>query len=132
MPRNGTGPGEAGRPADARQPAILTDADMDAAAASGQAIPLGQVITFIMRYQERWWLSTHIGWLPVPPSLIPTLDRESERIRAQDAHVTRQAAIRSLIALARDASDQAPREQARERPGPPQEPHGARADPDGG
>ncbi|HEY1619732.1 MAG TPA: hypothetical protein VGG25_19075 [Streptosporangiaceae bacterium] len=112
MPRNETGSDDAGQPVGARQPVILTDADMDAAAASGQAIPLGQVITFIMRYQDRWWLSTHIGWLPVPASLVPTLDRESERIRAQDAHVTRQVAIRSLIALARHASGQAPREQA--------------------
>jgi hypothetical protein len=77
---------------------------MDAATTSGQATPLGQVIPFIRRYQDTWWLSTQAGWLPVPPHLAVTLDKESERIQAQDAIIASRATIRGLITLARDAT----------------------------
>jgi hypothetical protein len=76
---------------------------MDAAIAAGQATPLGQVITFIMRYQDAWWLSTQSGWLLIPPHLTTILDRESERIQAQDAIIASRATIRGIITLARDA-----------------------------
>jgi hypothetical protein len=106
MPRRRTTPpAQAGQPATpSPPPVILTDADMDAAIAAGQAVPLGQVITFIMRYQDSWWLSTQAGWLPVPPHLSTILDRESERIRGQDAIIASRATIRGLITLARDAT----------------------------
>src|SRR5450755_884834 len=105
MPRRRTTPpAQAGQPATPSPPRILTDADMDAAAASGQATPLGQVITFIMRHQDTWWLSTQAGWLPVPPHLSSILDRESDRIQGQDAIIASRATIRGLITLARDAT----------------------------
>jgi|SRR5450755_899597 len=98
-------PAQTGQPAaPSPPPVVLTDADMDAAAASGQATPLGQVITFIKRYQDTWWLSTQAGWLPVPPHLSTTLDHESERIQGQDAIIASRATIRGLITLARDAT----------------------------
>jgi len=107
MPRRRTAPPAqaGGQPASASPlPAILSDADMDAASASGQATPLGDVITFIMRYRDTWWLSTQAGWLPVPPHLRTVLDRESARIRAQDTVIASRATIRGLITLARDAT----------------------------
>jgi hypothetical protein len=106
MKRRRTTPlAQAGQPAaPGPPPIVIADADMDAAAASGQASPLGQVITFIMRYQDTWWLSTQAGWLPIPPQLSSILDRESERIRGQDAIIASRATIRGLITLARDAT----------------------------
>jgi hypothetical protein len=107
MPRRRTTPPAraTGHPATpSLPPAVLSDADMDAAIAAGQATPLGQVITFIMRYQDTWWLSTRAGWLLVPPHLTTILDRESERIRGQDAIIASRATIRGLITLARDAT----------------------------
>jgi hypothetical protein len=107
MPRRRTTPpaSATGHPSSPSPPrAILADADMDAAIAAGQATPLDQVITFIMSYQATWWLSTQARWLPVPQHLSTILDRESERIRGQDAIIASHATIRGLITLARDAT----------------------------
>jgi hypothetical protein len=77
---------------------------MQAAAASGQVVQLSQTITFIVRYHDTWWLSAPGAWLPIPAPVASVLDHEAERLRAQDAVVASRAAIRGLIALARDAT----------------------------
>src|SRR5712691_11520396 len=66
-------------PAASRQ--IISAADMDAAAAVGTAAAFSQMITFIRRYQETWWLSTDVGWLAVCPPVAVVLDEHAEQMR---------------------------------------------------
>jgi hypothetical protein len=74
---------------------------MEAAVAAGKAAAFSQVITFIRRYRETWWLSTDAGWLSVHPAVAVILDEHAKRMRqpsrksAADA-----AAIRAVIELA--------------------------------
>ena len=77
---------------------------MDAALASGQATPLGQVISYVMRYRDTWWIRGNGRWLQSTAALSAILDKESVRIAGQDAIVARRAAIRAAIALARDTA----------------------------
>jgi hypothetical protein len=98
-------PGPAARPAAAvPQPAAISDAEMSAHLADGQATPLSQVVPFLASYHGTWWLSTQAGWLPVPPAIAAVLDQHAQRLRSQDAMIAaRQATIRAVIDLARQA-----------------------------
>jgi hypothetical protein len=92
-------------PVDWRPPEIITSADMEAAVIAGEAAAVSQVLTFIRRYRETWWLSTDAGWLPIRLSVAVVLDEQAEQMRnparknAADA-----AAIRAVIELAREAT----------------------------
>jgi hypothetical protein len=94
-------------------PTGITDAEIDAATALGQAAPLSRDVTFITRYQGTWWLSTQAGWLPIPPATGTILDQHADRVRHRRARTTTtRATIRAVIALARQATsppDQVPR-----------------------
>jgi hypothetical protein len=103
-------------PPDPSPPASISDREMDEAIAAGHATPLGQVIRYIMRYQDTWWVRGNGSWLAAGTELGTLLDSESERLRAQDAAVARRAAIRAAIALTR-ASTGTPAEHG-QRPGP--------------
>jgi hypothetical protein len=98
-------------PAAPREIAIGS-ADMDEHLARGQAVPLSQVVPFIVRYQGTWWLSTQAGWLPIASPIAAVLDKHAERIRHHDAVIAaNQATIRTVIARAREAAshqDQSP------------------------
>jgi hypothetical protein len=86
-------------------PDVTSAADMDAAIGSGQAANLSQVITFVRHYRSTWWLSTEIGWLPIPYPVAFALDQHAERM--QDPAVKNAAnhfAIRAVIELAREAA----------------------------
>jgi hypothetical protein len=85
----------------ASPPASVSDREMDTAIAAGQATPLGDVIRYIIRYKDIWWVRGNGGWLAADTALGTLLDGESERVRAQDAAVARRAAIRGAIALTR-------------------------------
>jgi hypothetical protein len=90
----------------------VSSADMDGHMANGRAVPLSQVIPFIIRYENAWWLSTQAGWLPIAPSIAAVLDKHAERMRQHDAVIAaNQATIRTVIDRARQADirqDQSP------------------------
>lgn len=91
------------------RPTAISSTGMDAAVASGQAAPLSQVVAFIMRHQYTWWLSTPVGWPPIPPPIAGILDEHAERMRHQDAlTAANHAAIRAVIDLARAATETRP------------------------
>jgi len=121
MPRRGrtTPPPQMTQPPSGPAPASVTDADMDAARSSGQATPLGQVISYVMRYQDAWWIRGNGRWLQSTAALSAILDNESARITAQDAIVARRAAIRAAVALARDTAASAGDATGQTAPGPP-------------
>jgi hypothetical protein len=78
---------------------------MNAHLADGQAAPLSQVVPFIARYNDTWWLSTQAGWLPVAPPIAAILDKHAQRLRQQDTMIAaNQAAIRAVIDLARNVA----------------------------
>lgn len=92
------------RPTSPQAPAI-TSADMDGFLAHGQAVPLSQVVPFIVCYRGAWWLSTQAGWLPIAPSIAAVLDKHAERMRQHDAVITaNQATIRTVIDRVREAT----------------------------
>jgi hypothetical protein len=94
------------QPAAALSATIISAADMDAAVASGQAAALSQVATFIRHYRDTWWLSTEVGWLPVPPAAGVVLDQHAERLQQPAVKsVAERAAIGAVIELARKASN---------------------------
>jgi hypothetical protein len=81
---------------------------MEAAVAAGQAAAFSQVITFIHRYQETWWISTDSGWLPVRPPIAVSLDERAERMRQPARkNAANAAVIRAVIELAREATQAA-------------------------
>jgi hypothetical protein len=86
-------------------PETISAADMDDAVLAAEAAAFSQVITFIRRYQEIWWLSTPAGWLQIRPPVATVLDEHAERMR-QPAHkrVANAASIRAVIELAREAT----------------------------
>jgi hypothetical protein len=101
-------PGPATQPAlAAPQPAAISSPDMNAYLANGQAEPLSQVVPFIARYRDTWWLSTQAGWLPVTAPIAAVLDKHAQRLRQQDTMIAaNQATIRAVIDLARHAASQ--------------------------
>jgi hypothetical protein len=87
--------------------AVISGADMDGHVANRRAEPLSQVVPFIVRYQDTWWLSTQAGWLPIAPHIAAVLDKHAERMRQHDAMIAaNQATIRTVIDRARHAASQ--------------------------
>jgi hypothetical protein len=65
-------------------------------------VPLSQVVPFIVRYQDAWWLSTQAGWLLIAPSVASVIDRHAQRMRQHDAVIAaNRATIRAVIDHAR-------------------------------
>jgi hypothetical protein len=86
---------------------VISSADMDGHVACGHAVPLSQVVPFIVRYQDAWWLSTQAGWLPIASSIAAVLDKHAERMRQHDAVIAaNQATIRAVIDRARQVASQ--------------------------
>jgi hypothetical protein len=93
-------------------PETTSSADVEAAIVAGEAAAFSQVITFIRRYREAWWLSTDAGWLRVRPAVAVVLDEQAERMRRPDGKdAANAAAIRAVIELAREATKAVARHQ---------------------
>ena len=88
-------------PAAEVRPGSINGSDMAAAVTNGQAAPLSQAVSFIVRYQGTWWLQTQSGWITVRPAIAATLDEHAQRMRQHDAKI---AAIRAIIDLVREAA----------------------------
>ena len=97
--REGEAPGKQAKktPAASEVPEIISHADMNAAVDQDLAVPLGQVVRYILRYLGHWWIPFEGGWIRADPALAAMLDAESARMTAQDAIVARNAAIRAAL-----------------------------------
>jgi hypothetical protein len=64
---------------------VVTHAAMNAAYDNGEAVPLGQSISWIVRYRDAWWVVYEHGWLRITDE--PTtadLDRIAPRLNRAD------------------------------------------------
>jgi hypothetical protein len=81
-------------------PLAVTHAEIDAAYRSGLAVPLGQAISWLMRYRDAWWVVYERGWLRVTDELIDAdLDQFAARLTATDAAAARDTAVRGALGL---------------------------------
>ena len=64
--------GSAGNGAPARDPQarVMSHREMNAAYLSGQAVPLAQSVSWLVRYQGSWWVVYECGWLRVTDDLV--------------------------------------------------------------
>ena len=53
-----------------QQALAMSHGEMNAAYLSGQAVPLAQSVSWLVRYQESWWVVFEGGWLRVTDELI--------------------------------------------------------------
>ena len=73
-------------PPDPTAALVISHVEMNAAHDSGQAVPLGQAIPWIARYDGSWWVECEHGWLRVADDLTTTdLDQTAARLKAAEA-----------------------------------------------
>lgn len=66
--------------------------DMRTAITTGQARPLGNTVTDIVRYRSAWWLYDRDGWFQADdPDLIADLDAAAQLMAAADRQVRRRS-----------------------------------------
>jgi hypothetical protein len=62
---------------------LLSRAEMNAAYDSGQVMPLGRAIPWIVRYGDSWWVEYERGWLRVTDDLTAVdLDQTAARLNS--------------------------------------------------
>jgi hypothetical protein len=78
-------------PADACQtPLAVTHAEMNAAYDSGEAVPLGQSVSWLVRYRDAWWVVYERGWLRIADEITAAdLDQAAARLTRAEAAVAR-------------------------------------------
>ena len=52
------------------QALAMSHGEMNAAYLNGRAVPLAQSVSWLVRYQESWWVVYERGWLRVTDELI--------------------------------------------------------------
>ena len=57
-------------PARGAQALAIGHGEMNAAYLSGQAVPLAQSVSWLVRYQGSWWVVYEHGWLRVTDDLV--------------------------------------------------------------
>jgi hypothetical protein len=72
--------GDAARSED-EQARVMSHGEMNAAYLSGQAVPLAQSISWLVRYQGSWWVVYERGWLRVTDDLVAAdMDSSASRL----------------------------------------------------
>lgn len=71
--------------ADAQIPLAVTHAEMNAAYDSGAAVPLGQSVSWLVRYRDAWWVVYERGWLRVTDTATAE-DLDQAAARLTEAH----------------------------------------------
>jgi hypothetical protein len=80
---------------------------MNAAYAAGLAVPLGHIVSWIVRYDDAWWVLYERGWLRVTDAAAADdLDRRNIQMTEADAATARDAAI--CVAVTSKAQPPAP------------------------
>jgi hypothetical protein len=81
-------------------PLVVTHTAMNAAYDDGEAVPLGQSISWLVRYRAAWWVVCERGWLRITDELTAAdLDRTAARLTEADAITARETAIRGALGL---------------------------------
>lgn len=91
----------ASAPADAADqiPLALTHAEMNAAYDSGDAVPLGQSVSWLVRYRHAWWVVYERGWLRIADAVTAAdLDQAAARLTEAEASAARDTDLRSILA----------------------------------
>lgn len=79
-------------------PLVLSFTDMNTATRRGLVTVLGCTAGYAVKYNDAWWIADDRGWVRVVvDEIAAVLDAEHDRMAAQDATVTRAAAIRAAI-----------------------------------
>jgi len=77
-------------------PLAVTHAEMNAAYDSGEAVPLGQSVSWLVRYREAWWVVYERGWLRIADEITAAdLDQAAARLAQAEAAASRDTALRS-------------------------------------
>jgi hypothetical protein len=82
-------------PADAADqvPLAVTHAEMNAAYDSGEAVPLGQSLSWLVRYRDAWWVVYERGWLRIADDITAAdLDQAAARLKQAEAAAARDTA----------------------------------------
>jgi hypothetical protein len=81
-------------------PLVVTHTAMNAAYDNGEAVPLGQSISWLVRYRAAWWVVCERGWLRITDELTAAdLDHAATRLTEADATASRDTAIRAALGL---------------------------------
>jgi hypothetical protein len=79
-------------------PLEISHARMDAAYDTGEAVPLGETVPWLVRYHSAWWVIYEGGWLRVTDALLAAdLDHRAAQMTEADASAARSAAIREAV-----------------------------------
>jgi hypothetical protein len=71
-------------------PFAVAHAEMNAAYDTGEAVPLGQSISWLVRYRDAWWVVYERGWLRVADDITSAeLDQVAARLGQAEAATTR-------------------------------------------
>jgi hypothetical protein len=77
-------------------PLAVTHAEMNAAYDSGEAVPLGQSVSWLVRYRNAWWVVYERGWLRIADDLTAAdLDQAAARLAQAEAGAIRDIDLRS-------------------------------------
>jgi hypothetical protein len=64
---------------------LVSHAAMNAAYDNGEALPLGQSVSWIVRYRDTWWVVYEHGWLRITDEATTAdLDRIAPRLNRAD------------------------------------------------
>jgi len=80
-------------------PLAVTHAEMNAAYDSGEAVPLAQSVSWLVRYRDAWWVVYERGWLRIADDITAAdLDQAAARLTQAEAVAARDTDIRSILA----------------------------------
>ena len=67
-------------------PLAVTHAKMNAAYDNGEAVPLGQSVSWLVRYRDAWWVVYERGWLRIADAITAAdLDQAAARLTQAEA-----------------------------------------------
>jgi hypothetical protein len=75
-------------------PVAISHAQMNAAYETGEAVPLAQSCSWLVRYRDAWWVVYEHGWLRVTDNATAKdLDQAAARLTEAEAIAARDIAI---------------------------------------
>jgi hypothetical protein len=79
-------------------PLAVTYAEMNAAYDSGEAVQLGQSVSWLVRYRDAWWVVYERGWLRITDDITAAdLDQAAARLTQAEAAASRDTGLRSIF-----------------------------------
>ena len=80
-------------------PLAVTHAQMNAAYDSGEAVPLGQSVSWLVRYRDAWWVVYERGWLRIADDITAAdLDQAAARLTQAETAAARDTSLRGILA----------------------------------